>query len=58
MLNDLGVDASGMDMVSMHNKLNEIFSRERLTGRRFVLAIDEAQNRSQRTRDDPTAIRF
>jgi general secretion pathway protein A len=43
-LNDLGVDASGMDMVSMHNKLNEILARERLAGRRFVLAIDEAQN--------------
>jgi len=43
-LNDLGVDASGMDMVSMHNKLKEILARERLAGRRFVLAIDEAQN--------------
>jgi len=43
-LNDLGVEASGMDMVSMHNKLNEILARERLAGRRFVLAIDEAQN--------------
>jgi type II secretory pathway predicted ATPase ExeA len=43
-LNDLGVDASGMDMVSMHNKLKEILSRERLPGCRFVLAIDEAQN--------------
>jgi general secretion pathway protein A len=43
-LNELGVDASGMNMISMHNKLNEILSRERLAGRRFVLAIDEAQN--------------
>jgi LysM repeat protein len=43
-LNDLGVDASGMDMVSMHNKLNEILSREGLAGRRVVLAIDEAQD--------------
>jgi general secretion pathway protein A len=43
-LNDLGVDASGMNMISMHNKLTEILSRERLAGRRFVLAIDEAQN--------------
>ena len=43
-LNDLGVDASGMDTVSMHNKLNVILSRERLAGHRFVLAIDEAQN--------------
>ena len=43
-LSDLGVDASGMDMVSMHDKLNEILARERLAGHRFVLAIDEAQN--------------
>jgi type II secretory pathway predicted ATPase ExeA len=43
-LNDLGVDVSGMDVVSMHDKLNEILSRERLAGRRVVLAIDEAQN--------------
>ncbi len=28
----------------MHNKLNQILSREMLAGRRFVLAIDEAQN--------------
>ena len=44
MLNNLGVDSSGMDMVSMHNKFIEILSRERLAGRRFVLAIEEAQN--------------
>lgn len=28
----------------MHIKLHEILSRERLAGRRFVLAVDEAQN--------------
>ena len=28
----------------MHNKLNQILSREMLAGRRFILAIDEAQN--------------
>jgi len=44
LLNALGVDATGMDFVSMHNKINEILSREMLAGRRFVLAIDEAQN--------------
>jgi type II secretory pathway predicted ATPase ExeA len=44
LLNGLGVDAQGMDLVSMHNKLNEILCRELLAGRRFVLAIDEAQN--------------
>ena len=43
-LSDLGLYASGMDIVSMHDKLNEILARERLAGRRFVLAIDEAQN--------------
>src|SRR6202163_87943 len=44
LLNGLGVDAEGMELVSMHNKLNEILCREMLAGRRFVLAIDEAQN--------------
>ena len=34
----------GMELVSMHNKLNEILCREMLAGRRFILAIDEAQN--------------
>ena len=44
MLNGLGVDAEGMELVTMHNKLNEILSRELLAGRRLILAIDEAQN--------------
>jgi general secretion pathway protein A len=44
LLNGLGVDAEGMELVSMHNKLNQILSRETLAGRRFVLAVDEAQN--------------
>jgi len=44
LLNGLGVDADGMEMVSMHNKLNQILSREMLAGRRFILAVDEAQN--------------
>src|SRR5580692_6573112 len=44
LLNGLGVDAEGMELVSMHNKLNEILAREMLAGRRFILAIDEAQN--------------
>ena len=44
LLNGLGVDADGMELVTMHNKLNQILSREMLAGRRFVLAIDEAQN--------------
>src|SRR5580700_11841957 len=44
LLNGLGVNAEGMELVSMHSKLNEILCREMLAGRRFVLAIDEAQN--------------
>jgi type II secretory pathway predicted ATPase ExeA len=44
LLNGLGVDATGMELVSMHNKLNQILSREMVAGRRFILAIDEAQN--------------
>jgi type II secretory pathway predicted ATPase ExeA len=44
LLNGLGVDAQGMELVTMHNRLNEILCREMLAGRRFVLAIDEAQN--------------
>ena len=43
-LNDCGVDATGMDIVSTHRKLKEILSRERSAGRRFILVIDEAQN--------------
>ena len=43
-LNDLEIDSTGMDMVSMHNKLNDVLYREKQAGRRFVLAIDEAQN--------------
>jgi general secretion pathway protein A len=44
LLDGLGAETDGMDIVSMHNKLNQILSRELLAGRRFVLAIDEAQN--------------
>jgi type II secretory pathway predicted ATPase ExeA len=44
LLNGLGIDAENMQLVTMHNKLNEILSREMLAGRRFILAIDEAQN--------------
>jgi len=44
LLNGLGVDTESMELVSMHNKLNQILTREMLAGRRFILAIDEAQN--------------
>ena len=43
-LNALGIDATGMEFVSMHNKINEILYGEMVAGRRFVLAMDEAQN--------------
>jgi len=44
LLSELGVDTHRMDLVSMHNKLNEILFHEMLEGRRFVLIVDEAQN--------------
>ncbi|MBI3668283.1 MAG: AAA family ATPase [Acidobacteria bacterium] len=43
-LNGLGIDASALDIVGMHAKLDEVMAREMLAGRRFVLVIDEAQN--------------
>jgi general secretion pathway protein A len=46
-LQDLGVDTPGQDMVSMHSQLNQILVREASAGRRFVLVIDEAQNLSE-----------
>lgn len=46
LLNELGVDSVGMDLVSMHKKLNEILFSEMLAGRRFVVIVDEAQNLS------------
>jgi N-acetylmuramoyl-L-alanine amidase/type II secretory pathway predicted ATPase ExeA len=44
LLTDLGVDATGMGLVAMHRKLNEMLFTEMLAGRRFVLIVDEAQN--------------
>jgi len=44
LMNELGVDCTGMGLVAMHNKLNEILFAEMLAGRRFVLIVDEAQN--------------
>jgi len=43
-LHDLGVDVSGMGLVAMHGKLNEILFEELMKGKRFVLVVDEAQN--------------
>lgn len=46
LLSELGVDPKGLDLVSMHNKLNELLFAELVAGRRFVLVVDEAQNLS------------
>jgi N-acetylmuramoyl-L-alanine amidase/type II secretory pathway predicted ATPase ExeA len=44
LLSELGVDSSGMGMVAMHNKLNEMLFAQLIAGKRFVLIVDEAQN--------------
>jgi N-acetylmuramoyl-L-alanine amidase/type II secretory pathway predicted ATPase ExeA len=44
LMSELGVDSTGMGIVAMHNKLNELLFAEMLAGRRFVLIVDEAQN--------------
>ncbi|MGA7224766.1 MAG: N-acetylmuramoyl-L-alanine amidase [Candidatus Acidiferrales bacterium] len=44
LLSELGVDATGMGLVAMHNKLNEMLFAEMLAGKRFVLIVDEAQD--------------
>jgi N-acetylmuramoyl-L-alanine amidase/type II secretory pathway predicted ATPase ExeA len=44
LLSELGVDSTGMGLVAMHNKLNEMLFDEMLAGKRFVLIVDEAQN--------------
>ncbi|MBI3670702.1 MAG: AAA family ATPase [Acidobacteria bacterium] len=44
LLGELGVDTLGMDLVSMHDKLNHLLFQEMLEGKRFVLVVDEAQN--------------
>src|SRR5438270_3776 len=43
-LSGLGLDAAGQDIVSMHERLNQVLARELLAGRRLVLIIDECQN--------------
>ena len=44
LLSELKIDSSGMGLVTMHNKLNEVLFAEMLAGKRFVLIVDEAQN--------------
>jgi type II secretory pathway predicted ATPase ExeA len=44
LLSELGVDTKDLDLVTMHNKLNELLFAEMVSGRRFVLVVDESQN--------------
>ena len=43
-LSDLNLGVEDLGLVAMHNKLNEILFAEMLSGKRFVLVVDEAQN--------------
>ena len=43
-LAELGFEAEQMGLVEMHHKLNRIFFGEMLACKRFILAVDEAQN--------------
>ncbi|MCU1315685.1 MAG: hypothetical protein JWN63_1007 [Candidatus Acidoferrum typicum] len=44
LLSGLGLNAAGLDIVGMHERLNQVLARELLAGRHFVLIIDECQN--------------
>lgn len=44
LLSELGIDTTGMGLVAMHTKLNEMLFNEMFAGKRFVLIVDEAQN--------------
>ncbi len=46
---DLGMDATGKDLPAMHEMMNGVLAAEAQAGRRFILAIDEAQNLDDRT---------
>ena len=46
LFHELEIESAGMEIVSMHHKLNQILSREFLDGRHFVLAVDEEAPRS------------
>ncbi len=43
-LSELGITTVRMNLVAMHNKLNEALFGEMLAGRRFILIVDEAQD--------------
>jgi type II secretory pathway predicted ATPase ExeA len=44
LLGSLGIETAGQDIVTLHEKLNEMLARELAAQRKFVLVIDEAQN--------------
>jgi type II secretory pathway predicted ATPase ExeA/HSP20 family molecular chaperone IbpA len=44
LLSELGIETAGMNLASMHKKLNDALFSEMLAGRRSVLVVDEAQN--------------
>src|SRR6266550_1919826 len=46
LLDALGLDSRGQDLVQMHAQLNEFLYREAVAGRRVAIFIDEAQNLS------------
>jgi len=46
LLDDLGLQSAGEDIVRMHSDLNDFLYRETKAGRRVVVFIDEAQNLS------------
>ena len=43
-LSELGIETTGLDLASMHKKLNDVLFAEMLAGKRFVLVVDEAQD--------------
>ena len=47
LLADLGIDATGKDVVWMHEELQKILISEVTAGKQVVLFIDEAQNLSE-----------
>lgn len=44
LLTGLGLDATRQNLVSMHQRLNQLLAREVLAGRRVALIVDECQN--------------
>src|SRR5260370_23003941 len=55
-LDELGIDTTGMGLASMHKKLNDVLFSEMLAGRRFVLIRDEAQDLERPVLDTITRL--